>query len=44
MSYVSVAGMLAIVGALAYIVVGGPAEIAGAISVSLGLMAYRRRR
>lgn len=44
MSHLSVAGMLAIVGALAYIVVGGPLEIAGAIAVSLGLMAYRRRR
>jgi len=44
MSHLSVAGMLASVGALAYIVVGGPLEIAGAITVSLGLLAYRRRR
>ena len=43
MSHLSVAGMLAVVGALAYIVVGGPLEIAGAVAVSLGLMAYRRR-
>jgi hypothetical protein len=44
MSHLSVAGMLAIVGALAYIVVGGALEIAGAVAVGLGLLAYRRRR
>ena len=44
MSHLSVAGMLAIVGALAYIVVGGGLEVAGAVAVSLVLMAYRRRR
>jgi regulator of protease activity HflC (stomatin/prohibitin superfamily) len=43
MTHLSVAAMLAIVGALAYIVVGGQLEIAGAVAVSLGLMAYRRR-
>ena len=44
MSHLSVAGMLAFVGALAYIVVGGPLEIAGAAVVTLGLLAYRRRQ
>ena len=37
-----VTGLLAIVGAMAYAVVGGPLVVAGGLAVGLVLIAYRR--